>query len=185
MRANHFADESRGDGLAHIGQMRRPAPVLVDCELDAAPLGLLDERLSGRDVLDERFLRQDMLAGRKGPPHQVDANVGMCGDVENRDAGIAENPFKVVRRFGRGEKCVAPRAGPRQIARADREDVQSVGAVGVEVRRADPAGADERDADRTVSRHRRQIGQVGRRRLDRRLGGQRVIARRRLALCFR
>ena len=113
MRADDLADEPRGDGLAQIGQMRRPAPVLVDGELDTALLGLLDQRLAGREVLDERLLRQDMLAGGEGAPHQVDPNVRMGRNVENCDAGIVEHLVEIVRRVGVRKEIVAPR--PRAL----------------------------------------------------------------------
>ena len=44
-----------------------------------------------------------------------------------------------------------------------------MGAIGVEVGCADPAGADKGDANRTVFRHRRTIRQLRRRRFGGRL----------------
>ncbi len=96
MRADDLADQPGRDGLTHVGEMRRPAAVLVDRELYAPPLGLRDQRLAGREVLDERLLRQDMLAGRERAPHQVDPHVGMGRDVEHRDPGIAEHVLEIV-----------------------------------------------------------------------------------------
>ena len=67
---------------------------------------------------------------------------------------------------------VAARAGAIEIARADRNDVEAVARIGVEMRPADAARADQRDRDATVARHRRTIGKVRRFDLRRGLGDQ-------------
>ena len=165
--------------------MRRPAAILVDRELNSVAFGLFDERAAGREILDEGLLRQDMLAGLKGAPHQACSHVRVGRQVDDLDPGIPDRLFEVVRRVSPRKESVAARARARRITRANHENVQSIGAVGVEVRCADPAGADERDADRTVLWHRREIGQFGRWRFGGRMSRQRVVARRRLELCFR
>ena len=52
-------------------------------------------------------------------------------------------------------------------------------AIGVEVRRANSAGADKGDPSRTIFRHGREIGQFGRRRLGGGSSRQRIVAHRR------
>ena len=43
MHARHLADQPRRDRFAHPGEMRRPAAVLVDRELEPARFADLDE----------------------------------------------------------------------------------------------------------------------------------------------
>ena len=79
MGGDDVADQPCPDSLAHIGEMRRPAAVLVDRELDAVFVGQLDQPLAGVEIDDERFLRQHMLAGLErglDQRHALDRDAG-------------------------------------------------------------------------------------------------------------
>ena len=90
MNAGDFADQARADRLTDIGEMRRPAAVLIDRELEATLLRQLDEFAAVIEVLDERLLRQHMLVGVQRAPHEVEADVRMGGEVENAHIRIAQ-----------------------------------------------------------------------------------------------
>ena len=148
--------------------MGRPAAVLIDGELEAAPLRQLDEFAPVVEVLDERLLRQHVLAGVQGAPHEVEADVRMGGEVEDADVRVAQQRVEIVGDARAREMGVAARTGALEIARADGDDVEAMARVGLEMRRADPARADKRDRYATVARHRRTIGKL--RRFDLRRG---------------
>ena len=57
MDAGHVADEAGADGFTDIGEMGRPAAVLVDREPEPLGFRQRDERLPDREVFDERLLR--------------------------------------------------------------------------------------------------------------------------------
>jgi hypothetical protein len=99
------------------------------------------------------------------------------GDIKNAHVRVAQQGIEIVG-DARGWKIgVAPRAGALEIAGANRNDAEAIARIGVEMRRADAARADERDRRATVARHRRTIGQVRRFDLRRSLGDQRVVVR--------
>ena len=90
MNAGDFADQASMDRLPDIGEMRRPAAVLIDGELEAAPLRQLNEFAAVVEVLDEGLLRQHVLVGVQRAPHEVEADVRMGGKVENAHVRIAQ-----------------------------------------------------------------------------------------------
>jgi len=136
-----------------------------------------DEFTAGREIFDEGFLRQHVLSPGQGAPHESHANVGMRRDVEDRYSRIAQQRFEIICYAGLREERVAPRRRTGEIARADRCDIEPMALVSVQMRATDAAGAEQSDADRAVLRHRRQIRQLRRRRLGRRVADQRVVAR--------
>ena len=75
MNAGDFADEAGADRFPDVGEMRRPAAVLIDRELEVAPRRQLDEFAPVVEVLDERLLRQDVLSRVQRAPHEVEAHV--------------------------------------------------------------------------------------------------------------
>ena len=77
----------------------------------------------------------------------------------------------VVRRLGVGKELVAPRLGLGERPAADHRHVEARRPIRVEMRRRDAARSDQRDARPIVLRHRRPVGQVGRRDL----GGRRAL----------
>ena len=122
-----------------------------------------------------------MLSRRQRAAHEVDAHVRVSGDVENPYARILQQGLKIAGDAGAREIGVASRLGALNVARADRNDVQPIARVGVKMRAADPARADERDRHASVARHRRTIGQVRRFRFRHGLRDQRVVVRGRFA----
>ena len=80
-----LADRALLDQQRRDPPRRRPAPVLVDGERDAAPLGLLDDGARGREVGRERLLGEHVLPGRDRAPDQVDAHVRVGRDVDDLD----------------------------------------------------------------------------------------------------
>lgn len=125
--------------------MRRKAPVLVDGEPQAAALCAFDQLPPDCEILDERLLRQDVLASDQRPPHQIDPRVGVGRDVDHLYGGIAENGVDVAGNPRLREKGVPASARVIEIARRDRDHVESVARIGFQMRAADPAGPDERD----------------------------------------
>ena len=102
--------------------MRRPAAVLVDRKFDSEAFRFFDERATGCGPR-RTALRQDMLAGGKGAPHQACSHVGVGRHVDDLDPEVLERPFEVVRRVGVGKERVAACAR-RRITRTDQENVQ-------------------------------------------------------------
>ena len=131
MDGGDVSDEACGRRLAEPGEMRRKAPVLVDGEQEIPARGELDELPADGKVLDERLLRQDVLAGAERPPHQLDANSGMSRDVDYFHGGIAENRLEIVGRARRREVCVAPGARMIEVARRDCDHLEPVTRVGL------------------------------------------------------
>ena len=114
------------------------------------------------------------------------------GRRERPDASRCREPVITGRRASAWTSSVIRAAWSRraarviQIARRDGDNVQPVARIGVQMRSANSAGADERDADASVLRHRRAVGNVGRpgsaslTRLGRTsLGGRSVVRRQR------
>ena len=62
------ADQPGAHRLAHPGEVRRPAAVLVDGEPHALRVGEVAEPRAGVEVDDEGLLRQHVLAGARAPP---------------------------------------------------------------------------------------------------------------------
>ena len=162
MNAGDLADEAGADRFPDVGEMRRPAAVLIDRELQFAPRRQFDEFAPVVEVLDERLLRQDVLSRIQRAAHEVDAHVRVGRDVENPQARVAEQGLEIVGDARLREIRVAPRLGALKIARADRHDVEPMARVSVEMRAADAARADESDRRASVARHWRTIGQVRR-----------------------
>ena len=104
MGADHLANQPGGYCLAHIGEMRRPTAILVDRKFDPEAFGLLDERVAGRKILDERLLRQNVLAGGKGKPAEVHFTPAVVeGPTGDKIRKALDTPFK-------------PGAGPQLIS---------------------------------------------------------------------
>ena len=116
VNASDFADEAGIDRLADIGEMRRPAAVLIDRELEAAPLRELNEFPPVIEVLDERFLRQHVLIGLQRAPHEIEADVRMGCEVEDADVRIAQHRIEIVRNARIWEMGGAARPGALEIA---------------------------------------------------------------------
>ena len=116
MNAGDLADEAGMDRLPDIGEMGRPAAVLIDGELEAAPLRQLNQFAPVVEVLDERLLRQHVLVGFQGAPHEVEADVRMGGEVEDADVRVAQHVSKssVTRASG---KWASRRARARSRSR--------------------------------------------------------------------
>ena len=76
MNAGDFADEARAHCFPDVGEMRRPAAVLIDRELHFASRRQFDEFAPVVEVLDERLLRQDMLSRIQRAAHEVDRTSG-------------------------------------------------------------------------------------------------------------
>ena len=68
MNAGDLADEAGIDRLTDIGEVRRPTTVLVDRELEPAPLRELDEFATVIELLHEWFLRQHVLTSVQRAP---------------------------------------------------------------------------------------------------------------------
>ena len=90
MNADDLADEAGADRLPDIGEMRGPAAVLIDGELEPAPLREFDEFAAVIEVLNERLLRQHVLVGVQRAPHEVEADVRMGGEVEHAHVRVAQ-----------------------------------------------------------------------------------------------
>ena len=175
VRGDDVADQPGAHRLAHIGEMRRPAAVLVDGELDAVPVGEFDQPLAGVEIDDERFLRQHMLAGLERRLDQRHALGRMRRDVEHLDVVAAKQALEIVGGDGVGVELVAPRLGARQRARHDRRDIETGAAVGVEMREGNAPCPDQRDLRPVVFGHRRPVGQLRRRDFRHRLADQRIV----------
>jgi hypothetical protein len=165
-----FADQPSRTRLADIGEVRRPAAVLVHGELEPAALRQLDQFAAVIEVLDEGFLRQHVLMGVQGAPHEIKADVRVGCEIENTHVWVAQKGIEIIGDAGAGKIGLASGVRTSKIARADRDDVQATVCIGVEMRAADAAGANQRDRDATVARHRRVIRKVRRFNLDCRLG---------------
>src|SRR5260370_37086501 len=119
MKAGDVAEEVGAPGFPDVGEMGGPAAVLVDRQLDIAPPRQFDELASNAKVLDERFLRQDVLSRIQGAAHEIDANVGMRRYVENPNAGVAQQGFEIVGNSRPRAMGVAPGSHDLQITRTD------------------------------------------------------------------
>ena len=159
--------------------MRRPAAVLIDGELEATPLRELDEFAAVVEVLDEGLLRQHVLVGVQGSPHEVEADVRVSGDVEDPHVRVAQHGIEIIGDARAGKIGFAPRTRALKIGRADDDHVEAIARIGFEMRTADAACADQRNRRAAILRHRRTIGQVGRFNFDRRFGDQSIVVGRR------
>ncbi len=145
MHAGDLTDQARTHRLADIGEVWRPTAVLIYGELEAATLRQLNEFPAVVEVLDERLLRQDVLVRVQRAPHEVEADVRVGSEIENAHIRIAQQGVEIVGDARVREMGVASRPGALEIARADGDHVQAVTRVGVEMRAADAACADERN----------------------------------------
>ena len=179
MNAGDFADQARPYSLTNIGEVRRPAAVLIDGKSETTLLRECDEFAAVIEVLDEGLLRQHMFARFQPTPHEVEAGVRMGGEIEDAQVRIAQHGIEIVRNARDWEMDAAAHPGALEIARADDDHVQAMTRIGVEMRRADATRADQRDGDATVARHRRTVRKVGRFDLRCSLGDQRVVVGRR------
>ena len=128
-------DQARTDRLADIGEMRRPAAVLIDGELETTLLRECDEFAAVIEVLDEGLLRQHVLVRVQRAPHEVEADVRMGGEIEHAHIRIAQHGIEIVRNARVREMGGAARPGALEIARADDDHVQAMARIGVEMRR--------------------------------------------------
>ena len=71
--AGQVAQQSGGNRLPHIGDVRRPAAVLVDGQLDPLLVGQLAELLADIQVEHEGLLAQHVFAGKQGIPDERNA----------------------------------------------------------------------------------------------------------------
>jgi len=90
---------------------------LIDRELEVAPRRELDEIAPIVEVLDERFLRQDVLSRAQRAPHEVEARSRVSGEIENAHGRVAEQGSEIVGDPRLREIGVAPRPGALEIAR--------------------------------------------------------------------
>src|SRR5271156_2092344 len=125
--------------------MRPPPAVLVARELHPAPFGLLDEFAAGSQVLDEGLLRKDMLAGGERASHQIDAKLGcvVMSGTSIRGSRSCPSKSSVASAWGKNASR-SPVARAR--SRTDGQDIEPIPLIGLEVRAADPARAEQRDA---------------------------------------
>ena len=114
------------------------------------------------EIEHERLLRQHMLAGFERPPISGARSVGMQRDVDDGDVRVADQRVRRCRWPARRERT--DRACPRHGRGADRRSPRRSAriSVGVEMREADAAGADQSDRSRPVAWHRRRVGEHGR-----------------------
>ena len=99
----HLADQPGAHRLAHPGEVRRPAAVLVDREPHALRVGEVAEPLAGVEVEDERLLRQHVLAGRERRLDHRQPLGRVRRDVDDRDVVARERAGDVVGRLGAGK----------------------------------------------------------------------------------
>ncbi len=145
VRGDDVADQAGANRLANVGEVRRPAAVLVDGELDAMPVGEFDQPLACVEIDDKRLLRQHMLAGLQRRFHQRHALHWMRRDVEHLDIVAAQQALEIVGGNGIRVEFVATRRGAHQRARHDRRDVQTGTAVGVKMGERNAPCPDQRD----------------------------------------
>src|SRR5580704_8450288 len=114
--ASDLSDEAGASRLPEIGEVRRPAAVLIDRELEAAPLRELNEFPPVIEVLDERLLRQHVLIGLQRAPHEIEADVQMGCEVEDAHIRIAQYGIEIVSDARIWEMGGAARPGALEIA---------------------------------------------------------------------
>ena len=161
----NVADQPGAHRLAHPGEMRRPAAVLVDGEDDALLVG---------EIGEPRRRRRGRARRAFATAHACRASsaVSISG---SRSAGCGVRSTTAM--SSRRQRALRYRPSPRRCGKYSSRRASALASVrlqitatskparpiGVEMRGRNAARADQRDPRPIVLRHRRPVGQLGRR----------------------
>ena len=156
------ADRALLDEQGRRAPGRRPAPVLVDRDLEPESLTLLDELAGRLQIGRERLLREHVLARRQRLPDERGAHVGVGRDVDDLDLRVAQKLVELSEDRLDAELL----ADSLRRLRAHVEDADHALAVspvaGEMSRPDDPAAPDDADAGAVALRERGPVVELSR-----------------------
>src|SRR5215470_350459 len=162
MRAHQAPYQSGPQSLSNEAEMRRPASVLIDGQLDSASLGQIGQSFADNQISDERLLAQNVFACSNRLFDDFDSTLRMRCDVNDLDL-VAPQQLAVIGRDRRvGVKLLLISASFAFRVVAQRGDAETRMAIRVQVLYGYAAAAYEADRRIVGLRISRLIRQDGR-----------------------
>ena len=157
MSRENVAEQTPGNRLTNVAEMRRPAAIQIDGQFHARLPGLIDQTPADIEIEHERLLAEDVFPRIDRPGNQPDALFGMRGDIDNFDVIATKNLSWIGVRLRLRKEFGPAGLSALNVPIAQRDDIQLHFPIRGEMVCRNPAASDQRDQRIILSRPRRFV----------------------------